>query len=169
MGLSSAPVFPDRNVAQGRRFLVADDTQIVRVSLARALSKLGGIVDTAADGAQAVWLAARVSYDLILLDVNMRDMTGFEAAASILEGARSKGLPPPALVLMSAEASQDDRARFLSLGLDGLLEKPIRLGGLLDLINAGNRRRSESNRFVRAETSSWRLSAKALDPVLPSF
>ena len=91
-----------------------------------------------ANGREAVAAVERENYDLVLMDVQMPEMDGFEATAAIRESERATGKHQP-IVAMTAHAMKGDDRRCLDAGMDGYLAKPIRgeeLHALLDGIAA---------------------------------
>jgi two-component system, sensor histidine kinase and response regulator len=106
------------------RILVAEDNAINRLVAVRILQKAGHIAEVAANGMEAVDLLARVAFDLILMDVQMPLMDGFEATARIREKEQITGQHMP-VVAMTAHAMKGDRERCLDAGMDGYVAKPI--------------------------------------------
>jgi two-component system, OmpR family, response regulator MprA len=122
--------------APGReRLLVVDDDPDVRDSLERALRLAGYAVTTAVHGADAVDSLARSPVDLIVLDVLMPMVDGFEACRML----RQRGHATPILVLTARDAI-DDRVTGLEAGADDYLVKPFALRELLARIRALLRR-----------------------------
>ncbi|HET6203169.1 MAG TPA: PAS domain S-box protein [Planctomycetota bacterium] len=125
--------FPDER--PGRRgvrvLLVEDDPVNQKVALA-LLRRLGAEAELAAEGRAAVAAVARTPYDLVLMDVQMPGMDGFEATAAIrtCEGA---GRRTP-IVAMTARAMKGDRERCLAAGMDDYLTKPVRAKDLEALL-----------------------------------
>jgi len=126
----------------GGRVLVVDDDRDVRDSLARALRLAGYAVTTAVHGAAALDTVARSPVDLIVLDVQMPVVDGFEACRLL----RARGDATPVLVL-TARAAIDDRVTGLAVGADDYLVKPFALRELLARVGA-LLRRSASHREV---------------------
>src|SRR5579863_3090540 len=120
----------------GKRLLVVDDDPDVRDSLERALRYAGYAVTTAVHGADALNALARSPVDLIVLDVQMPMVDGFDACRRI----RGRGDATPILVLTARDAV-DDRVTGLEVGADDYLVKPFALRGLLARIRALLRRR----------------------------
>jgi two-component system response regulator MprA len=124
------------------RVLVADDDPDVRDSLARALRCAGYAVTTAVHGADALDAVARSPVDLIVLDVLMPIVDGFDACRLL----RARGDATPVLVL-TAKAGIDDRVTGLEVGADDYLVKPFALRELLARVRA-LLRRSQARRDV---------------------
>ena len=101
--------------------IVEDNAVNQKVGLA-ILSRLGYRADLAANGRRAVEAVAQKKYDLILMDIQMPEMNGIEAAAVIRE---KLGAEAPSMIALTAEALEGDRERFLSLGFEGYMSKPL--------------------------------------------
>jgi CheY-like chemotaxis protein len=116
---------------QPRRVLLVDDNDINALVAQRMLEKLGCDVAVARDAREAVAICTLASqgttpdFDLILMDVHMPDIDGFEAAKLIrdLYGAASREHPP--IAALTANAFAEDRQRCLDAGLDDYLAKPF--------------------------------------------
>ena len=106
----------------GCRVLLAEDNPINQEVVNEFLMDLGFIVDTADNGAIAVELAARFSHDLILMDMQMPEMGGIEAAQLIRRLPGRRRVP---IVALTANAFEEDRERCLAAGMDDFLGKPV--------------------------------------------
>ncbi len=115
------------------RVLLAEDNLVNQRVAVGLLEKEGHTVVVAGDGAKALEELDRQAFDLILMDVQMPVMDGVEATAAIREREQSKGVHIP-IIAMTAHAMAGDRQRFLSLGMDGYVSKPIHSRDLLDVI-----------------------------------
>jgi signal transduction histidine kinase/ActR/RegA family two-component response regulator len=115
------------------RVLLAEDNLVNRQLVVRLLEKRGHRVDTAANGREACDALLRQSYDVILMDVQMPEMTGIEATAAIRQAERGTGRHIP-IIAMTAHAMKGDRERFLAGGMDGYISKPIFLKELTDAL-----------------------------------
>src|SRR5215469_15773259 len=117
------------------RLLVVDDDPDVRDSLRRALGYAGYAVATAANGADALASVSRSPVDLIILDVLMPMLDGFNTCRAL----RERGNATPVIVLTARDAV-DDRVAGLEAGADDYLVKPFALRELLARVNALLRR-----------------------------
>ena len=117
------------------RLLVVDDDPDVRDSLRRALGYAGYAVATAVNGADALASVSRSPVDLIILDVLMPMLDGFDTCRTL----RERGNVTPVIVLTARDAV-DDRVAGLEAGADDYLVKPFALRELLARVNALLRR-----------------------------
>ena len=116
------------------KILVVDDDAYVRRSLAAVLEEEGYAVITAGDGATALRLLYAEKPDLVILDVMMPDMDGWEVCRRIRELA---DLP---VIMLTARGQVKDRVRGLDLGADDYLVKPVALAELRARVRAALRR-----------------------------
>jgi CheY-like chemotaxis protein len=93
------------------------------------------VVSVASDGRDAVAALERGAFDLILMDVQMPDMDGFEATAAIRSKEKLSGGHIP-IIAMTAHALKGDQERCLAAGMDAYLSKPIRTTELLAAIES---------------------------------
>jgi two-component system response regulator MprA len=125
------------------RLLVVDDDLDVRESLHRALGYAGYDVTTAPNGAVALRAVAKAPVDLIILDVTMPMLDGFNTCREL----RSRGDATPVLVLTARDAI-DDRVEGFDAGADDYLVKPFALRELLARVNALLRRAKPSRNLL---------------------
>lgn len=121
-----------RTLPSGTRVLFVDDVLLNRLVLRGFLSAAGCVVDEAGDGAEAVAMASRTRYDLIVLDLRMPRMDGFQAARLIRRYEREQGVAPVPMAALSAGAAAEDRREALDAGFDIFLGKPIERAQLLE-------------------------------------
>jgi len=117
------------------RILLAEDNLVNQQVGKLMLSRLGYTADLAADGPEAINAVERTAYDLVLMDIQMPGMTGIEAARIIREKLRGKC---PAIFALTAEALEGDKQKFLGLGFDGYLSKPLQIQTLQDTLETVN-------------------------------
>jgi two-component system response regulator MprA len=139
---SERAAVPPAPAPGGGRLLVVDDDPDVRDSLERALRRAGYAVTTAVHGADALDSVARSPVDLIVLEVLMPMVDGFDACRRL----RERGNTTPVLVLTARDAI-DDRVTGLEVGADDYLVKPFALAELMARVRA-LLRRSQSRHDV---------------------
>lgn len=122
---------------RGMRVLVVDDNRINRMVCKKLLSKLGAEVDLAEDGVEAVEKSVEAIYDLILMDLQMPVMDGFDAASWIRERSCDVHVP---IYALTANALPEDRKHALDVGMDEFLTKPIKLAKLQEVLAQLQRR-----------------------------
>ena len=118
---------------QPLKILVAEDIPFNQKFITRLLGKWGHTAIIVGDGRKAVTAISEDPYDLILMDVQMPEMDGFEATARIRELEKQKGEHTP-IVAMTAHAMKGDRERCLEAGMDDYVPKPISSEALLNSI-----------------------------------
>ena len=116
------------------RILLAEDNVVNQTLALRLLAKLGHQVDIAGNGEEALALHARNRYDLVLMDVQMPVMGGFDATARIRK-REAAGAPHTPIVAMTAHAMKGDRERCIEAGMDGYLSKPVHAPDLVTELN----------------------------------
>jgi CheY-like chemotaxis protein/HPt (histidine-containing phosphotransfer) domain-containing protein len=150
------------------RILLAEDNHINQELAVRMLEKRGHSVVIAANGRQAVAAHQRGVFDLILMDVQMPEMNGFEATAAIRENEKATNERIP-IVAMTARALKGDREECIASGMDGYVSKPMRaealfqaIGRILPDVGSENAQGSDSAWDEGASASSEPLDTKAL-------
>jgi CheY-like chemotaxis protein len=115
------------------RVLLAEDNAINQKLAVHLLEKHGHSVAVASDGIEALAAVQAGEFDLILMDVQMPNMSGLEAAAAIrtLERGTGKHIP---IVAMTAHAMKGDQERCLEAGMDGYISKPIQPERMMEVI-----------------------------------
>jgi CheY-like chemotaxis protein len=122
---------PQRTLA----VLLAEDNVVNQTLAVRMLEKRGHSVTVAANGCEAVTRASAGRFDVILMDVHMPEMDGFEATRRIREAQRASGRYVP-IVALTACAMGSDRERCLEAGMNGHIEKPIERARLLRAVES---------------------------------
>lgn len=115
------------------RILLVEDNELNRDMLSRRLVLRGFAISIAVDGAQAVDKAALEMPDLILMDISLPEMDGWEATRRIKAAAATRAIP---VIALTAHAMAGDRERSLDAGCDDFDTKPVELDRLLGKIAA---------------------------------
>jgi CheY-like chemotaxis protein len=123
--------------------LLAEDNLVNQRLAVRLLEKRGHRVAVAANGLEALQALEKESFDLVLMDLQMPDMDGFEATMGIREKEKSTGAHQ-AIVALTAHAMKGDREKCLAAGMDGYLTKPIRTQELDEMLEIYVARRMEA-------------------------
>ena len=115
------------------KVLLIEDNEMNRDMLSRRLAKRGYEVVMAVDGQQGIDMAVSEKPDIILLDMSLPVVDGWDAALQIKANDSSKGAP---LVALTAHAMASDRERAMSAGCDDFDTKPVELPRLLGKMEA---------------------------------
>jgi len=136
------------------RLLVVEDEMKVASFLKRGLEAENYAVDVATDGEDGLHLATTHEYDLIMLDILLPKLTGFE----VLQKLRDRNIRTP-VIMLTARSSLGDRVQGLDLGADDYLVKPFAFEELLARIRALLRRRATGGNPI------LRVGQVLMDPV----
>jgi two-component system sensor histidine kinase/response regulator len=117
------------------RILLAEDNLVNQRLAMRLLEKRGHSIVVAGNGRETLQAFEGGGFDLILMDLQMPEMDGFEATTAIRERERESGNRVP-IVALTAHAMKGDREKCLAGGMDGYLTKPIRPAELDDVLDS---------------------------------
>jgi signal transduction histidine kinase/CheY-like chemotaxis protein/ligand-binding sensor domain-containing protein len=123
--------------------LLAEDNAINQKVAQAMLTREGCTVDVAENGLRAVEMAAAKTYDLILLDCQMPEMDGYEAAAAIRQLEQGNRRTP--IVAATASAFMEDKARCLAAGMDDYISKPISKASLAAVLERWLKVKAQGN------------------------
>jgi CheY-like chemotaxis protein len=115
------------------RVLLAEDNAVNQKIASRLVEKQGHHVTLVHNGREALAALDRERFDVVLMDVQMPEMDGFETTAAIRVRERDTGKRLP-IIAMTAHAMQGDRERCLAAGMDSYIAKPIRARELIELL-----------------------------------
>ncbi|MBF0370108.1 MAG: PAS domain S-box protein [Magnetococcales bacterium] len=125
----------ERERRKGLFILLADDAQDNRDLMAAFLRKTPHHLQMAENGDEAVRFFQAQSFDLVLMDVQMPIMDGYEATRRIRAWETAQGISPTPIVALTANAMKEDQWKTVEAGCDMHLTKPIRRGRLLEMIH----------------------------------
>ena len=156
---------------RGLRILLAEDNKVNQEIAARLLAQLGHTVTLAANGAEAVALAAGQPFDVVLMDMIMPGMNGLEAARAIRAAAGPQSSLP--IIALTANVFPADHEACLAAGMNDFLTKPLTKAGLAAALvpwarngEAGTEPTISSRRLDQLRTD---LGEKTLARLLESF
>jgi len=141
-------------VSEGRLLLIEDEPALAR-GLSDALRGQGFEVELAGDGQRGLEMALSQQPDLILLDIMLPKMNGYEVCRSL----RSQGLDVP-IVMLTAKGQEEDIILGLNLGADDYITKPFRTGELIARARALLRRRGPDRSVQRFGNCEIDLTAR---------
>jgi two-component system sensor histidine kinase/response regulator len=118
---------------RGLRILLAEDSLVNQKLAIALLERQGHSVTVVGNGREALAAVQAQEFDVVLMDVQMPELDGLQAAAAIRRHERSRGGHVP-IIAMTAHALRGDRERCLEAGMDDYVSKPIRSRELLDAI-----------------------------------
>ncbi|MEM8865209.1 MAG: response regulator, partial [Planctomycetota bacterium] len=116
--------------------LLVEDTPANRKVVQKVLSKRGHNVAVAVNGREAIDAHRKQRFDLILMDVQMPIMDGFQATEAIRESEATNDLAPTPIVAMTAHSMRGDRERCLRAGMSSYLSKPLDLAKLISVVES---------------------------------
>jgi signal transduction histidine kinase/CheY-like chemotaxis protein len=127
------PAAPSQGRAGRARVLLAEDNVVNQRLALRLLERQGYNVTIVTTGREAVELIESATFDVVLMDVQMPEMNGFEATAAIRHRERTAGGHLP-IIAMTAHAMTGDRERCLQAGMDDYVSKPIDAAALFEAV-----------------------------------
>ena len=133
--ISEAPIvsLPVQSNLNSLQILLAEDNVINQKVAVRILERQGHKVEVAENGKEVLKLLETRSFDVVLMDVQMSEMNGFEATHCIRSQEKTTGKHLP-IIAMTANAMKGDRERCLTEGMDAYVSKPIKIPELLEAI-----------------------------------
>jgi signal transduction histidine kinase/DNA-binding response OmpR family regulator len=141
-----------RPIGAPKRILLAEDNLVNRNLVVLLLEKRGHQLTVVGDGKQAVNLHEKQAFDIVLMDVQMPEMDGFEATAAIRAHEKKTGARVP-IIAMTAHAMKGDRDRCFAAGMDGYLSKPIRAKDLIDIVEGVQQKSEPVERAANSRTA----------------
>jgi len=130
--VSSAKKKADKSTVSKKRILLVDDDKDTQYAMQYILEEAGYEVFIASDGREAVKRLETDKLHLILMDIMMPGMDGYEATRILKENERFKHIP---IVAMTAKAMKGDRRKTILVGCDDYIAKPFEPQAILDIVN----------------------------------
>ncbi len=143
---SEAAHHEDDAPLEGLRVLVAEDNEVNQNLIRKVLENLKLDVTLAENGQVALDLRKEHVYDLILMDIQMPILGGIDATKAILEMEKKEGLRHIPIIALTANALQGDREKYLAVGMDDYVSKPINIEQIRHVIHryCSNEKASEN-------------------------
>jgi len=160
--LAATAVAGSGNKARGGlRILLAEDNPVNQEVAQQMLQKRGHSITIACNGREALELVTKSEFDLVLMDIQMPEMDGFQATAAIRE-LEKKGAKRIPIVAMTAHAMKGDRERCLDAGMDGYVSKPVQSKLLYDTIESMTGSQTDAGSLPQISVSP-RVEGKAVN------
>jgi signal transduction histidine kinase/CheY-like chemotaxis protein/HPt (histidine-containing phosphotransfer) domain-containing protein len=159
--------------AAGLRILLVDDSEDNRILILSYLKKTRSTIDIAEDGQRAVEFFRTGHYDVVLMDVEMPVMDGYQATREIRRIEKESGAPPTPVLALTAHAFAEMKVKGYEAGFTDLLTKPIRQTTLLEALakhgSSGGSGSSEAERPVVAPASIRIRVEEGMEDVVPGY
>lgn len=143
------------------RILLAEDNAVNQKVAARILDKMGYRVDVVANGIEAVSAVKRIHYDIVLMDILMPEMDGYEATKRIMNELQVDKRPK--IIAMTANAMQGDKEECLAAGMDDYISKPIRIEELQSALTKWSEKIDQQRGELISKTKKEKTAAKIID------
>lgn len=124
--ISQEKLFDNPNV------LLVEDSRVNREFVLEMLESIGCIVTTAENGKVAIQKILNAQFDLVLMDIQMPEMDGYEATRLVRQMTKAKEIPHSPIIALTANDMNDDREKCLAAGMDDYVTKPIKKQQLID-------------------------------------
>jgi CheY-like chemotaxis protein len=131
--LTATAITPNQEDERRPRLLLVEDDEVIRQVVEVMLQRANYQLDIAEDGQMAVELWEKGDYDLVLMDIQMPRLNGFEATRIIRAKEQKNGRHTP-IIAMTAHARQEDEENCLVAGMDAYISKPIDFQKCLQVI-----------------------------------
>ncbi len=162
---SGATMAPDPDAANIEgRVLLAEDNTVNQYVACGLLNKLGVDVVVTRDGHEVLEALSREAIDLVLMDIQMPGMDGFEATQRIRERETNDGTPHLPIIAMTANAMAGDREACLAAGMDDYLAKPVKLEVLRSLLSRWLPRSSGARSTPQVEATLFEVESMLAAP-----
>jgi len=130
-GKSSIQPFEVSKKSMGKKILVVDDDELVLIAIQELLTPLGFSVTALSSGLEALEKVSNHQFDLVILDVSMPEMTGFEVCQRVRQMETYTEIP---ILMLTARSGEEDKQRGMEAGANLYLPKPISPKRLIALV-----------------------------------
>jgi len=134
------------------RALIVEDNQVNRMVAGQMLRRGDIDSDTADGGRSAIERLRQEQFDVVLMDVQMPDMDGFQTARAIRAGEAGEESRTVPIIAMTAYASQDDESACFAAGMDAYLSKPLNMQQFIDTVLSTIEKGPQERRVHAADT-----------------
>ena len=152
------------NILAGRRILIVDDSRMIRHALVSALVERGASTEEAEDGASGLQVLQNSDFDLVVTDVDMPHMNGYQLCERIRQDHRTRALP---VVILTSRDQDDDIDRGFSVGASAYASKISGREHFIevveDVLNKIAFRRGQTVLLVEDSANTRQMIATALD------
>jgi CheY-like chemotaxis protein len=162
-GVARSELDPEMARRHPLRILLAEDNVVNQKVALRLLGQMGYRADVAGNGLEAIEAIERQTYDVVLMDVQMPELDGFEASREI--NRRWPGDRRPRIVAMTANVMQGDRELCVAAGMDDYVSKPIRVEELVAALERCQPTRPEVSRGAPAPVARAEEGRREVSPI----
>lgn len=142
------------------KVLVVEDNPVNLAVINKLLQRFGLLCDAARDGVEGVEAVKNAKYDLVLMDMQMPKMDGYQATALIRSREKEQGLKRMPILAMTANAMAGDREKCLEAGMDDYISKPVKPADLKSLLRQWlTVQEKNSNQAIAAAATKVNLAA----------
>ncbi len=128
-------IAPKHFIGRDTRILVAEDNVVNQMVVRGILGKFGLHADTVGNGLEAIEALQRISYDLVLMDVQMPELDGLEASRRIRAGIAGEGARNVPILALTAHARMEDKQECLEAGMNEYVSKPVAPKALFKMLD----------------------------------
>jgi CheY-like chemotaxis protein len=144
------------------RILLVEDNETNQQVALCLLEKLGLCADIARSGVEAIKALSKIDYDLVLMDIQMPEMDGYEATRQIRNPSSPVLNHQIPIVAMTANAMQSDRAQCLSAGMDDYIPKPVDMMALKRVLYKSRIEIFDSQSLMRRLQNDYNIARKVI-------
>ncbi|MBT3289763.1 MAG: PAS domain S-box protein [Victivallales bacterium] len=166
-GAATESTVPD---LRGMRVLLTEDNELNQEVALGMLAETGCVVNVARNGTEAVEAFEQTAFELVLMDIQMPQMDGYEATRRIRNAAAGSGIRPP-IIAMTAGAMKEDRDKALAAGMDDHIAKPVDPDELYRVLDrwlgpgAGHSREPDTSGQTATRDETWEDRLRGLDVI----